>query len=147
MMRDIWNRAYDYWWLISIPLIILAFIFAATWFNPVEEVDGPIGAAVGITHTECESGWKADKIDSEHIQVLTCIRTISDDEVRKFEEEYNLNRGENQPPLEIVTSGRVEGTEWVVILNEDGTFSHAYPLDTEGAEFIYVEEQVPGWLD
>lgn len=145
-MRDIINRAIDYWWLISVPLVIGALIFAAAWFNPVEEVDGPIGAAVGITHNECEEGWEADKVDSEHLQVLTCIRLISDDEARTFEAEYNANLTSNQLPITVPISGRLVGTEWVVVLNEDGTFSHGYPLDTAGADFIYVEDQIPGWL-
>lgn len=138
-------------WLAVVLVVLFLGLVALLEWNPWDEaanqVGDPIGRGLGITHTECEDGWQVDKVNSEHLQTLTCIRKITDDDVRSFTEKYNFDRPAGTPELVLPMSGFPDGTEWVVILNEDGTFSHAYPLDTEGAEFIYIENQVPGWLD
>jgi hypothetical protein len=42
-------------------------------------------------------------------------------------------------------SREVDGVTWLVILDEAGDFSHGFPKDTPGAEFVFEPEGVPRW--
>lgn len=116
---NVLHRAADYWWLFAVPLVVLAFVAAAYVINPIEQLEDhvaePAAKSLGIIYPTCPGGWDNESFDETHVQVLSCSRDVG-------------------------------GITWLVVLNpEDGTFSHGFPLDIEGAEFVFDEEAVPEW--
>lgn len=99
-LKAIIARGFDYWWLIAIPVSVLAFAIAAWAFNPVEEgVDQAetIGRSLDIIDGKCPSGWAYNGPGADD-HVAIAPRCINDPWVvhlypNTLECNYGLNTG------------------------------------------------------
>lgn len=106
-MREVWDRACDYWWLLVAPAVLVAFLLAAYLWNPVEtievEVVIPAARSVGLAEGRCPDGWSHSHIQG-HIVVETCYKapwsvTLFPNNIRKANFGVNTLGGENAPTV------------------------------------------------
>lgn len=73
--REFWNRATDFWWVLVVPAVVLAFIWAAAAPNPAEEAGDhiiqPAAESLGISDDRCR-GWDDVSAKASDTIVKSC---------------------------------------------------------------------------
>lgn len=103
-------------WLLAAGLLVLGTLFGAGTEYAASPVENTVDAvAESPAFNPCPAGWENTSTEGE----------------------------EHTPVLSCQRDNG--GVKWLAVLQEDGSFNYAFPLDTPNAVFIYDPRLVPGW--